>query len=129
MLSKEIFQGIFTNIEPLLPAKWEKVVFYVEFGENSYSMDFYVKERENFIKCYDLGYISEEEILSAFGRIDMIVAPARASDNEMWSNMTMIVDSDGKMYADFDYTDFSQMDHEWKKNWKKKYLVNTANKS
>ena len=37
--------------------------------------------------------------------------------------MTVIVEKSGKMHADLDYTDLSEGTYQFKKNWKKKYLV------
>lgn len=42
---------------------------------------------------------------------------------ELWSNMTMVIDSDGNMHTDFDYTDLSSGTYQYKKAWKKKYLA------
>ena len=35
----------------------------------------------------------------------------------------MLVDADGNMHTDFDYTDLSSGTYQFKKAWKKKYLV------
>lgn len=37
--------------------------------------------------------------------------------------MTMIIDGNGNMKTDFDYTDLSRGNYQYKKAWKKKYLV------
>ena len=35
----------------------------------------------------------------------------------------MIIGKDGDMHSYFDYTDISEGTYQYKKNWKKKYLV------
>lgn len=47
----------------------------------------------------------------------------RKKSKDNWSNMTVIVEKSGKMHADLDYTDLSEGTYQFKKNWKKKYLV------
>ena len=58
----------------------------------------------------------------AFKNIDSFVSKARAKEKEPWSNMTMVVESDGSMHTDFDYTDLSEGNYKYKKSWKAKYL-------
>ena len=59
----------------------------------------------------------------AFENIDKFVDQERKKGSESWTNMTMIVTSDGNMHADFDYTDLSEGSYKYKKDWKAKYLV------
>ena len=37
--------------------------------------------------------------------------------------MTFVVDSEGNMTADFDYTDLSDGNYDYIKDWKKRYLI------
>ena len=56
-------------------------------------------------------------------KIDDIVSKERKNEKDIWTNMTMVIDSSGKMKTDFDYTDLSAGTYQYKKNWKTKYLV------
>ena len=123
MLNEKIYQLIFDEISAFLPDGWNSLVVYLEYGENSYSFSFYVKINKRFIKCYDLPGISDEQLFEAFQKIDNAVMMEREkAKGELWTNMTMIVDNDGNMHTDFDYTNLTDCAYEYSKEWKSKYL-------
>lgn len=121
MMNDKIYQMIFDEVLNFLPSEWEKIVVYLEHGEDSYSYSFYVKIKGNYVKCFDLG-ISDDKLLSSFARIEKKVSKERSKLDKCWSNMTMIVDDEGNMKTAFDYTDLSRGNYQYKKAWKKKYL-------
>ena len=123
MMDNKIYQMIFDEISGFLPSVWDKVVIYLEHGEDSYSYSFFVKEKDEYIKCFDLNNLSEEELFAAFSRIEIKVSAERSKMKDCWSNMTMVVDNSGAMKTEFDYTDLSSGNYQYKKLWKKKYLV------
>lgn len=124
MMNEKVYQTIFNTIAPLLPESWDKLVVYLEYGEDSYSFSFFYSDGKKYIKCFDIPDISEEALFAAFKKIDQVVLPERNKTNaDLWSNMTMIVDADGNEHTDFDYTDLSSGTYQYKKSWKKKYLV------
>ena len=123
MLTDKEFQRIYDELEPYLPSEWKKLVAYFEYGEASYSFSFYVKEGKNYIKCYDIPGIKESSLDKSFRKIDEFLSLARKTEEELWSNMTVVINNSGKIHADFDYTDLSGGSYQYKKNWKNKYLV------
>ena len=124
MINDYVYQSIFDEVYKYLPDDWDKVVIYLEYGESSYSISFYVKEFGQFIKCYDLNDISDESLYQSFGKINNEVMVQRnLIVGEKWSNMTMVVDRSGKMQVDFDYTDLTEKAYQYSKDWKNKYLV------
>lgn len=124
MINKKVYQEILNEIVPFVPQDWTKLVIYLEYGENSYSFSFYYKDNEKYIKCYDIPNVLDEQLMVAFSKIDKIVSPERKNIKEnLWTNMTIVINSDGKMKADFDYTDLSNGSYKYKKEWKEKYLV------
>lgn len=124
MMNEKVYQTIFNTIAPLLPESWTKLVVYLEYGEDSYSFSFFYSDGKKYIKCFDIPGVSEEALFAAFKKIDQVVLPERNKTNaDLWSNMTMIVDADGNVHTDFDYTDLSSGTYQYKKAWKKKYLV------
>lgn len=123
MMNDTIYQNIFDELNKYLVKGWEKLVVYLEYGIASYSFSFYIKVDNKFIKCYDLPNVSDDELLNTFSSIDTVVSKERCKAKDLWSNMTMIVDNEGNMHTDFDYTNLSQGTYEYKKNWKSKYLV------
>lgn len=124
MMNEKVYQEIFDIIVPMVPEKWFKLVVYLEYGDNSYSFSFYYKGDNGYIKCYDIPNISDDTLFTAFKKIDEVVTTERKkTDGDLWSNMTMIVDADGNMHTDFDYTDLSAGTYQFVKDWKKKYLI------
>ena len=121
MMQDKIYQQIYNEVDSFLPNKWNKLVVYIEYGADSYSMSFYVTAEGKTVKCFDLPYIDESKLLDAFSRIDKIVGPERDNEADKWSNMTLVIE-DESFKADFDYTDLSKGSFAYKREWKKKYL-------
>ena len=124
MINDRIYQSIFDEVSNYLPSDWNKVVVYLEYGESSYSISFYVKQSGNYIKCYDINGISDDDLYQSFKKINNdIVIQRDMVAGEKWSNMTMVVERSGKMNVDFDYTDLTERAYQYSKEWKMKYLV------
>ena len=124
MINDKVYQAIFDGIRPYLSIAWDKVVIYLEYGDASYSISFYVKKGGSYVKCYDLEGVSDDNLYKSFKRIDRAVAEQRkAIIGDKWTNMTMIVEQSGKVRVDYDYTDLTQDAYQYSKKWKKKYLV------
>lgn len=125
MESTDYFQSLFDLISPYLPADWKTTVVYAEFGETSYSIEFYVAcEPNTFIKCFDLPDIDEDELLDSFDDVATILLEQRAGQatGEPWSNMTMTIQSTGDMKTVYDYTSPDKLTFEHKQAWKERYL-------
>ena len=123
MVDNSIYQYMFDEISKYLLNDWERAVVYLEYGQNSYSITFYEKCNGEYINCYNLPEVSECDLELTFRNIDKRISEARKSVNDqLWTNMTMVVTSDGNMHSDIDYTDLSKGSYQHKKNWKAKYL-------
>ncbi len=124
MINNKVYQDIYDELSQYLPDEWEKMIVYLEYGNASYSFSFYIKIKDRYVKCYDLPNVSDNKLSDSFAIIDDIISSERRKEkNELWSNMTMTVSKSGIMHSDFDYTDLSDGTYQFKKNWKKKYLV------
>lgn len=123
MINEKIYQDIYDELSQYLTFEWEKLVVYLEYGKASYSFAFYVKNKEGYVKCYELPGVSEKALDASFQKIDVLVSKERSKDKDtLWTNITMIVTSTGNMHTDIDYTDLSGGTYQFKKEWKKKYL-------
>lgn len=125
MESTDYFQSLFDLISPYLPADWKTTVVYAEFGETSYSIEFYVAcEPNTFIKCFDLPGVDEDELLDSLDDAANVLIEQRESQTagETWSNMTMTIQSTGDMKTDYDYTSPDELTFEHKQAWKERYL-------
>ena len=124
MISSSVYQAIYDELNKYLLPDWEKLIVYLEYGEASYSFSFYVKTSAGYCKCFDLPGVSENELLDSFSAIDQFVSSERMKNgDDLWSNMTMVVNSSGDMKVDFDYTDLSVGAYQYSNEWKEKYLV------
>lgn len=124
MINNKTYQKIFNELSKYLEDGWEKLVVYLEYGNASYSFEFYVKRDGTYIKCFDLPNVSDKALNKSFKAIDKVLSKERKKikDADAWTNMTMIVSEDGKMHADYDYTDLEGGTYKYKKAWKNKYL-------
>ena len=124
-MDNKILQNVFDLIQPLLPDKWNKVILYVGYTSGSYSMKFYIgDEKTNYTDCFSLKSIGKAQLIKLFMSIDKIIAQERnkLEEKDKWSVLTLTVDKNGKMKADFDYTDISENSIEYERKWKDKYL-------
>ena len=122
MMNETVYQNIYEELNKYLMPGWEKLVVYLEYGNASYSFSFFVKKGKDYLKCYDLQGVSEDELAKSFKKIDNLINKERGKLKDVWTNMTMVVDNEGNMHTDYDYTDLSEGTYQFKKNWKKKYL-------
>ena len=123
MISDKVYQSIYDELRKYLISGWEKMIVYLEYGNASYTFSFFVKDKKGYTKCFDLPGVQDKELDASFKVIDALVSKERNKEKQPWSNMTMIIGNDGDMHSDFDYTDLSEGTYQFKKNWKKKYLV------
>ena len=123
MINNSIYQKIFNELSAYLIKGWDKLIVYLEYGEDSYSFSFYERVNDQYIKCFDIPSVQEKDLDKTFKKIYDAVTAERTGSKDEWSNMTMIVDSKGDMHTDFDYTDLSAGNYSYMKEWKKRYLV------
>ena len=119
------YQSIFNTLQEILPDDWHKVVFYAQYGENSYSMKYFVDSGDGvYTDCFKLKGISKRDIIKAFALIDSQIMPIRKklSKKDTWSVMTLIVDDEGNSKADYEYEDISEDSIGYYQRWKEKYL-------
>ena len=62
MIKENIFQSIFDELSKYLLPEWKKLIVYLEYGNASYSISFYIQRKKEYIKCYDIPNVSEEEL-------------------------------------------------------------------
>ena len=122
-MNNAVYQEIFNEFAKYLPQGWKKIIVYLEYGMDSYTFSFYVLLNGNYIKCYDLPGMDEEALLGSYKKIDSIIFGIRNKEIGEWTNATMVVDKEGKMKTEFDYTNLMEEGYLYKKNWKQKYLT------
>ena len=119
------YQSIFNTLQEVMPDNWHKVVFYAQYGENSYGMKYFVDTGDGtYTDCFKLESIARKDIIKAFAVIDSQIMPVRKelSPKDTWSVMTLVVDDEGHFKADYEYGDISEDPLGYYQRWKEKYL-------
>lgn len=119
------FQKVYELLDDILPDQWKKIAFYVQYGDDSYSMKYYYKDNSDvYHDCFENGIT--KSMRKTFDRINKYILSFRKktpTKNELWSVMTMIISSDGKFKVDYDYSDISDDPVGYTLRWKKQYLI------
>lgn len=126
-MSELPFQKIYELLEPTLPENWQKIVMYMEYDDDSYTMKYFVKYTAgNIVDCYDLKNTTLEQLRNVFSAIDDLVSEKREELKEKWQIATIIINNTinntGKFRCDFTYLDEDQNIEEYYQKWKKQYL-------
>ena len=119
------FQKIFGVLESVLPEHWKRLVLFAGYTQGSYTMKYYVKDDNDlYTDCFSQNVIGNAQLIKVFMNIDKIIKIERdkLDDKSNWSVMTMIVDADGNMKTEFDYSDISEDSIGYEQNWRKKYI-------
>lgn len=126
MNNTSVFQDIFDLIQPLLPGDWNRLVLYVGYTPGSYNIKYYTANIEGiYTDCFNHDIEDRNVLSNLFSKINDLLKNERAllNDKNRWTVMTMIVDTDGNMRTEYDYTDISENSIEYMQNWKKRYLT------
>ena len=131
MMQNKLFEILFNEVGRYLPEGWDSLVFYLEYGADSYAYNLYLLKNDDYENILNLLNVKIKDVQESIRRIDEIVSSYRDSTKgELWTNLTMVIHSDGHIYSfDYDYTDLTDCAYSYKKKWKKKYLVNNANEA
>ncbi|MDE5557465.1 MAG: antitoxin YezG family protein [Ruminococcus sp.] len=119
------YQNIFSILEKILPANWNRIILYVRYAEISYSVACYVDMGNGrYIDCFNIPEISDDELNNAYSEIDSEIYYKRRElpKEKKWYVMTMKVNSNGAFSVEYDYNDVSDYFIEHFMEWKKKYL-------
>lgn len=125
-MDEKIFQEVWDKIQDYLPDGWKKVVFFAGYTEGSYGMKFYCKsDGGSYIDCFRLPGAIKTKLIRTFMDVDKILAKERKKldGKNKWTVFTMMVDADGNMKAEFDYSDYSEDMISYEREWKNKYLL------
>jgi hypothetical protein len=124
-MNSDIFQNTFDLLLDYLPTDWNKLIFYAAYANGSYSMKYFTKSEDSgWIDCFSQKDITRSDLIKLFIKINNSLSKERndLSDKDRWTVLTMIVDSNGNMTSEFDYTDISDCEIEYERDWEKKYL-------
>ncbi|MFT8341793.1 MAG: immunity protein YezG family protein [Clostridium beijerinckii] len=129
-MNEKDYKLIADELVKVVPNGWRDIVFFGEFGEGSYSFEYFVKfDEDEYIQCFKLKSISKTEILGVFATINKILEAERAklSNDNKWTNCTFVLNKSGKFKMDYDYTELGENLYAYQAVWKYKYLNVTPN--
>lgn len=124
-MNNEVIQEVFDKLQDVLPDKWEKVVLFVGYTAESYSMKFYTSDENGvYTDCFSQAELGEDDLILLFMQLDKILSRERNSldDKNKWTVLTMIVESDGSVKTELEYNDISENFLAYEKQWKETYL-------
>lgn len=120
-----IYQNVFDILSEVLPQNWQKVAFYAEYTEGSYSMKYYVDFGDGkYVDCYKIKGITKANLIKAFMKINKELAIVRQQlpSEKRWNVITLLVENTGKFRAEYDYEDIAENTLQYHEKWKSKYL-------
>ena len=124
MMDDSIYQTIYNLLSSVLPNKWDKLVFYVEYLDNSYQMKFFTKSGKNkYIDCFQT-VKDTKQLMLVFNNIHQAIFPERNKllKKDKWTVLTYILISDGSFKVYYDYSDHHNNMIGWESEWMKAYL-------
>ena len=135
--ANQIYQEIAGIINDLIPEEWDKVYLYAE-GWKGYSTEYfyyYPASGGEPILSYSIPErfgLDEEKFEDEEDKLRKLALSLQQifleQGQEQWSNMTFILESNGKFHTDFDYVDLTEADPgEQREAWKAKYGIETTN--
>lgn len=128
----EIYQEIALTVNEIIPEKWDKVYIYAEVQEDVSKVGFFYfpegKDKPiNVLDIADLFDIDEEYVDDLRYKIDDCFEDLWnlfvKNGQDVWTNLTFILESSGEFKIDYDYEDLTDVDDfERQIIWKYKYL-------
>ena len=124
MMNDKIYQDIYNLLSSVLPNKWDKLVFYIEYVDNSYQMKFFTKAgKSKYVDCFQT-VKNTKQLFLVFNSIHQVVFPERDKlpKKYKWTVLTYVLTHDGTFSTYFDYSDHHKNMIGWENDWMKKYL-------
>lgn len=115
----EIYIKIANTIDETIPEKWDKVFMYGEILEDVQKAFFYYYPTGSKEPVYshdipEIFDISEDEydelLLQLIDNITELQNELKNNGQEPWTNLTFILESNGKFKFEYDYTDLLEVD-------------------
>jgi len=115
----EIYSKIANTLNDVIPEDWDKVLMYGEISEGAEEVFFYYYPAgqdkpvysHNIPEIFD---ISEDEydelLLQLIDNITELQNELKNNGQEPWTNLTFILESNGKFKFEYDYTDLLEVD-------------------
>lgn len=127
-----IYQKVVDKLDEMIPELWDQIYLYAEPNDGASTVSFYYspqgKKKFEFsseiIKRFSINknefYNHEYQLCELFEELQN---EFKKNNQEVWTNLTLSIDSNGKFKVEYDYTDLSEADdYERQIIWEYKYL-------
>lgn len=124
-MDDKLFQAIYDELKNVLPSEWNRIAFFAEYTQGSYTMKYFVDDgKTGYIDCFKLNNVNKSTLIRLFMAIDKIISSERnkLGESQKWNVLSLFIGSDGKINAKFDYTDISENAVSYEQEWKEKWL-------
>lgn len=120
-LLQKMYQDVFDAIIGYLPNCWKRVAIYTSIFNSLKEVKYFVDLGKGYSDCYDIYNGNKYDLYDLFERINKICLEVRQKlpKKRQWSIFKMYITSDGKMNADFDYSDLEKEFVNARLNWEK----------
>ncbi|USK82588.1 DUF600 family protein [Peribacillus frigoritolerans] len=131
-IMEQTYQQIANTLINIIPEDWKQIFLYAEFREGYKKVFFYYYPETGGQPVYsleitDLFNVDEEEfdgldddLYNYFSRLR---EEFKEQEQELWTNLTFILDNTGKMKINYGYEDISELSPVEKQDkWEAEYL-------
>ncbi len=118
------YQNIFDIVRPSLPENWTRIVFFFAFMPDTCEIMYFVQLNSmEYVDCFHLDQ-DREELVSKLSRLykEVQYGMKEITAEKIYSVITVVIDADGNMHADFDYTDITENFDSYYKSWMNQYI-------
>lgn len=129
---EELYQSIANVIIETIPDEWDKIYAYAEVREGYSQVYFYYYSINKSQLIYSLDIVDIFKVdkkmfrnlkYEMYSYFEQLWKEFKNQEQEPWTYLTFILDSNGKMKIDYGYDDVSEISPVKKQeNWKKKYF-------
>ncbi|PAF36787.1 cytoplasmic protein [Terribacillus saccharophilus] len=127
-----MYQQIANTLVDMIPEEWDKIYLYAEYREGYKKVFFYYYPENKSKPIYSLDIIDifnieeddfdrlENELYTCFTNLWLEFSK---QEQESWSHLTYILDSNGKMKINYGYDDLSEISPvEKQEKWETEYI-------
>ena len=118
------YQNIFDIVRPSLPENWTRIVFFFAFMLDTCEIMYFVQLNSmEYVDCFHLNQ-DREELVSKLSRLykEVQYGMKEITAEKIYSVITVVIDADGNMHADFDYTDITENFDSYYNSWMNQYI-------
>lgn len=129
---EQTYQQIANTLVNIVPEAWNKIFLYAEYRDGYKKVFFYYYPESGVKPVYslditDLFSINEDEFDELENKLYQCFSELweefKEQEQELWTNLTFILDNTGKMKINYGYEDISQLSPvDKQEKWEAEYL-------